>query len=122
MVDSGNNSWDDGAWIAIYGSNENCVYKNFMSELETERSLFSLYAPVNKNEQWRYSPLLETTWTAIDHDDSAWTVLTLGSTTEEATGTQYFRKPFTGAAGMAAIELQLWYSSGVVAYRGVGKL
>ena len=116
MVDSGNNSWDDGAWIAIYGSNENCVYKNFMSELETERSLFSLYAPVNKNEQWRYSPLLETTWTAIDHDDSAWTVLTLGSTTEEATGTQYFRKPFTGAAGMAAIELQLWYSSGVVAY------
>ena len=116
MVDSGNNSWDDGAWIAIYGVNGNCVYRNFMSELGNERSLFSLYAPVNKNEQWKFSSLWEATWTAVDHDDSEWTTLTLGSTTSEATGTQYFRKSFIGVTGMAAIELQLQYAHGVVAY------
>lgn len=56
------------------------------------------------------------TWTEFSFDDSTWTSVTLGSTSTEVSGAQFFRKTFTGLADMAAYDLRLNYMEGIVAY------
>ena len=52
----------------------------------------------------------------FDYVDTDWINVVLGSTTEEVTGTQYFRNVYLGISGMAAIDIQLYYRFGIVAY------
>ena len=55
-------------------------------------------------------------WTAYSFSDSTWADATLGSVTSAASGTQYFRKTFSGLANMAAYDVRLYYKAGVIAY------
>ena len=118
MNDSFGDSWTDGGWIEVYGINGNMAFKGMMAEGRTETHPISLYAPINKNAEWKYASGAQASgnWKDLNYNDASWTSVTLGSTTETATGTQYFRKTFTGITGMAAIDLQLNYIAGVVAY------
>ena len=118
MNDSYGDSWTDGGWIEVYGINGNMAFKGMMAEGRTETHPISLYAPINKNAEWKYASGAQASgnWKDLNYSDASWTSITLGSTTETATGTQYFRKTFTGITGMAAIDLQLNYIAGVVAY------
>lgn len=69
-----------------------------MAEGRTETHPISLYAPINKNAEWKYASGAQASgnWKDLNYSDASWTSITLGSTTETATGTQYFRKTFTG--------------------------
>ena len=116
MMDSYGDSWSNGAWLEIYGVNDNLALKVMMTESIMEDVNFSLYAPINKNAEWKYNDFEYMSWMYIDYSDSSWTTITLGSTSRQSTGTQYFRKSFSGAAYMAAIELGLFYQYGIVAY------
>ena len=118
MKDTYGDSWTDGGWIELYGINGNMAFKGMMTEGRTETHLFSLYAPINKNAEWKFASASQAAgnWKDYGYSDSAWTAVTLGSTTQTASGTQYFRKTFIGISGMAAIDLQLNYRAGVVAY------
>lgn len=116
MYDKTVTSWSDGAWIIIYGVNGNRVLRTIMIEKMNEYNQFSLNYPINKNEAWKYESSEHAGWKDASFNDANWTEMTLGATTTQASGTQYFRKSFTGLNTMAAIELQLKYSHGVVAY------
>lgn len=118
MKDSYGDSWTDGGWIELYGINGNMAFKGMMVESRTETHLFSLYSPINKNEDWKYATGAQASgnWKDFNYSDASWTLITLGSATQTASGTQYFRKTFAGITGMAAIDLQLNYRAGVVAY------
>ena len=53
MMDSGDDSWSDGAWLEIYGINNNLAVKLMMTEKSVEEYVrLSLYAPINKNAEW----------------------------------------------------------------------
>ena len=56
------------------------------------------------------------TWTEYNFEESGWTEVMLGSVSSSVSGTQYFRKQFTGLASMAAYDVRLYYKAGVVAY------
>ena len=116
FTDSGNDSWSDGAWIKIEGVNGNIVYKAFMIANSEESHPLSLYSPINKSAVWKYSSTAGSSWKDYNYSDSDWAEVTLGSTGQQATGTQYFRKQFAGLTNMAAIDIQLKYRYGVVAY------
>ena len=119
FYDSGNDSWSDGAWIKLEGINGNVAFMGFMSASNSETHPLSLYSPINKDDSWKYSADASGTWTAVSYADSTWTTVTVGdSCTTTATGTQYFRKSFTGIPDVAAIELSLRYRYGVIAYIG----
>ena len=115
--DGGNDSWSDGAWIQLEGINGNTVFKGFMASSSSEVYPLSLYSPINKDDSWKYTADASGDWTTVAFSDNAWTTVTVGdSCTTTATGTQYFRKSFTGVANMAAIEMSLRYRYGVIAY------
>lgn len=116
MKDSFGDSWTDGAWIAVKDINENTVLKYMMTELSTETVNFALYSPIHKNAAWRFSSNFQANWNQFSFDHNSWTEMTLGSTSQQAAGTQYFRKAFAGVTGMAAISAQFLYSHGIVAY------
>ena len=111
-----NGIWRDGAWISIEGINGNTIFKHFMVKQKEEYLQFSLYSPINKNSIWKYSDKASGSWTQADYDDHDWTDFDTGSPSVQAAGTQYFRHTFAGVAGLAAVEVQLLYSAGVVAY------
>ena len=117
MHDSGGNSWTNGAWIRIQGTDENIAYMGMMSQKSDEDVPFSLLTPIHKGETWKFSTEFDEDWIQQDFDDSHWKDVITGSTSgEEVIGTQYFRKVFHGKPDMAAIEVQFQYIEGVIAY------
>ena len=116
MKDTGNDSWNDRAWIMIKDVNDILAIKYVMTAKSVETVNFSLYVPITKDEEWKFSSSFANAWNQVSFADSAWTAITCGSTTQEVAGTQYFRKTFTGVTGMAAIDVRFKYAFGVVAY------
>ena len=116
LTDSRNDSWTNGAWIAVKDINDNTVFKELMTKKTEETYDFALYSPVTKGSEWKFTSTFENGWNQYNHPDNAWTSVTCGSTTQQVVGTQYFRKTFAGVSGMAAIDAQFKYKSGIVAY------
>ena len=116
MNDSGGDSWSDGAWISIEGINGNTVFKQMMSAVTSEEYPFSLHYPITKNSTWKYTNNAVGSWTDVMYNEQGWTEITSGTTAQTAVGTQYFRHSFAGLAEFAAIEVQLKYRYGVIAY------
>ena len=116
MTDSMSDSWNDESTISIYGVNGNLVLKAMMTNIDTETYNFALYSPINKGATWKYASAFASGWTQYSFVDSAWTDVTLGSTTQRALDTQYFRKTFEGSSAMAAMEAQFKYMYGIIAY------
>ena len=116
MIDSYGNSWYNGAFLTIYGQYDNVVFKNFMTAGDEEVHPFSLYYGISESAQWKMtSGSVTGSWTEYNFEESGWTEVTLGSVST-VSGTQYFRKQFTGLASMAAYDVRLYYKAGVVAY------
>ena len=118
MKDSYGDSWTTGSYIEIRGKYDNLFFKNYMIDKTREQYALSLYYPIEKNDQWKMTTGATGTigtWTQYAFDDNSWTAVTLGSASA-VSGTQYFRKTFTGVTGMAAYETRLNYRYGVVAY------
>ncbi|KAK8828443.1 hypothetical protein WA556_004856, partial [Blastocystis sp. ATCC 50177/Nand II] len=77
---------------------------------------FSMYTPVEKASTWKFSNTAEGNWYAANYDDSQWIPYTHGVSTPTTSGTQYFRKTFTGISDLAAYEVRFNYRAGIVAY------
>ena len=107
--------WSSGGWIEIEGMNGNIVYKGMFSPM-TQREQFSLYSPINKNDSWKYTNSVSDNWKDVSYSDVDWSDVVTGSATQSVSGTQYFRKVFNGVEGMAAVEIELKYQYGIVAY------
>ena len=117
LRDSANDAWTAGAWLSISGLYGNLFFKNMMVAKTSEVYPLSLYYAVTKDVEWKMSSTVTDAWTTYSYDDNAWTSITLGSETpSSASGTQFFRKQFTGLSGMAAYEARLNYRYGIVAY------
>ena len=117
LIDSYGDSWSNGAYLAIYGVSGNLVFKNFLTDSLEETHQFSLYYGISESALWKItSGSVTGTWTEYNFGDSSWTEVTLGSVSSSVSGTQYFRKQFTGLASMAAYDVRLYYKAGVVAY------
>lgn len=116
MLDSGNVAWSSGAWLEVYGVNGNLALKVMMTETSQESVNMSLYAPINKNAEWKLSSSADNSWKEVDFADASWTSVSLGSTTQQVTGTQYLRRAFTGLSNMAAVQIALNYRFGIIAY------
>ena len=110
-------SWSSGSWLEIQNEDGVCVFKTFMTRMFEEVYPLSFYRPIMKNELWKLTfDTITGTWKTYDYADSAWSSVVLGSVSVEVTGTQYLRKKFEGLKEMAAYDLSLFYSQGVVAY------
>ena len=115
---SSGDSWSSGAWVSVAGIYGNVVFKNYMIEKTEELFTISLYYPVMKNVEWK---MLATTssvaadWNTVNFGESGWNAVTLGSA-PAASGTQYFRKTFSGIPDMAAYEYEMNYRYGIIAY------
>ena len=116
MKDSAGDGWSNLAYIELYGIHGNMVYKGMMVEKRLEEVQFSLYTPIGYGASWKYTASASGNWKDASFSDNDWTTVTLGSTSQTASGTQFFRKTFTGVNGIAAIDVQLKYKFGVVAY------
>ena len=117
LIDSYGDSWYNGAFLAIYGKHGNAVFKTTLVDDDKETYTFSLYYGIEQGATWKMtSGSITAGWTAYSFSDSTWADATLGSVTTAASGTQYFRKTFTGLANMAAYDVRLYYKAGVIAY------
>ena len=117
MKDSYGDCWTAGSWLMAEGLYGNRIFKNFLTANSEEEYTLSLYYGVMKNAVWKMvSGSISGTWTEYNYADSTWTEVTLGSVTTEVSGTQYFRKQFTGLTGMAAYEMSFNYRYGIIAY------
>lgn len=116
MKDDAGDGWWKKSRLMIEIADDILVLKYTMTEPLQEYINFSLYFPVMKNEEWKYSRVFESGWNLATFNDNEWTSVICGSTTEKTEGTQYFRKVFRGVMGMAAIDAQFKYAHGVVAY------
>ena len=118
MKDSASNGWYGGGWISMNDINDNTIFKNTMRWGVFEESYqFGLYSPINKNDTWRYSDSYHSLWNANSFNDNQWKSITLGSySIRVSASTQYFRKSFNGITGMASIDIQFYYSHGIIAY------
>ena len=77
--------------------------------IENREELFTLSFdyPIPMNGEWKlYSSAITVAegWNTASFSDS-WETATLGTDAHSATGTQYFRKTFTGVDNMAAYEM-----------------
>ena len=121
MVDSyasRGDSWASGAWASVAGIYGNVVFKGFMVEKKNENFALSLYYPVMKTQEWKTfasTSSIASNWNTVGFGDSSWTAATMGSALA-MTGTQYFRKTFTGIDNMAAYEYRFNYRYGIIAY------
>ena len=116
MMDSGSNCWSYGAWIEIYGVDNNRALKTIMIEKDREDVKFSLYAPIHKDEEWKFADSVGDDWKDTSYADDSWSTVAFGSASGQSSGSQYFRRSFTGLSDMVAIELALYYRYGIVAY------
>lgn len=116
MKDSGSDSWNDRAWIMVKDAHDIIAIKYIMTAKSVETVVFSMYVPITKDEEWMFTTSFENNWNQYNLADNAWTSIICGTLIQEVTGTQYFRKAFTGVSGMAAIETRFKYASGIAAY------
>ena len=117
MKDSASGGWYTGGLISMNDINDNTIFKNFMKYGVSEESYqFALYSPINKNDTWRYSDSYHSLWNTNSFNDNQWISIILGSSSITSYNTQYFRKSFNGITGMASIDIQFYYSHGIIAY------
>ena len=117
LKDSARNSWMAGAWISVAGLYGNVVFKNYMTEDVEESFPLSLYYAISKQQQWKMFVTfgeIDATWNALAFDDSTWQTIAPATITAQQTGTQYYRKQFSGVEDMAAYEIQVNYRYGVI--------
>ena len=117
LKDSARNSWMAGAWISVAGLYGNIVFKNYMTEDVEESFPLSLYYAISKQQQWKMFVTfseIDATWNALAFDDSTWQTVVPATITAQQTGTQYYRKQFSGVEDMAAYEIQVNYRYGVI--------
>ena len=115
MKDSDSDGWN--GWISMNDINDNTIFKNFMrGGVRQESYQFALYSPINKNDTWRYSDSYHPNWFMNSFNDNQWISIILGSSSITSYNTQYFRKSFNGITGMASIDIQFYYSHGIIAY------
>lgn len=103
-------------WISMNDINDNTIFKNTMVRGSEESNQFGLYSPINKNDTWRYSDSYHSLWNTNSFNDNQWISIILGSSSITSYNTQYFRKSFNGITGMASIDIQFYYSHGIIAY------
>ena len=118
LVDRMGDSWDSGAFVSVTGLYGNVVFKYYLTKTISETFPLSMHYAVKKTEQWKIyasSSSIASDWTAVNFGESAFTDGTLGSVAA-LSGTQYFRKHFTGLADLAAYEAEFNYCYGIVAY------
>ena len=118
MHDAYGDSWSGGSWVSVSGIYGNIVFKGFMTESVEEDFALSLYYPITKTQEWKTfasASSIPSDWTGLNFGDSSWTPATMGSA-PAMSGTQYFRKTFTGIADMAAYEYDFNYRYGIIAY------
>ena len=115
MKDSYGDGWQSG-WISMNDINDNTIFKNTMIRGSQESYQFALYSPINKNDTWRYSDSYHSLWNTNSFNDNQWISIILGSSSITSYNTQYFRKSFNGITGMASIDIQFYYSHGIIAY------
>ncbi|KAK8791174.1 hypothetical protein WA171_002123 [Blastocystis sp. BT1] len=116
MNDSYGDGWYHGGWISMNDINDNTIFKNTMVYGSEESYQFGLYSPINKNDTWRYSDSYHSLWNANSFNDNQWISIIFGSSSITSYNTQYFRKSFNGITGMASIDIQFYYSHGIIAY------
>ena len=79
--------------------------------------LYVVYTPIFESSQWKFSTSVSSdSWKDSSFSDSSWNTITLGSTTQTTTTTQYFRYTFSGVNSLAAYELALKYRYGIAVY------
>ena len=116
LADSFGDSWTAGSYLTIYGEYGNVFYKGYPVAKFDESITLSLHYPIRRYEAWKVSNQFTADWMQTSFQDSAWSEETMGSVTGSYSGTQYFRKAFTGIADMAAYEVRMNYRYGIVAY------
>ena len=117
-------SWSSGSWASIAGIYGNIVFKSIMTERVEEDFPLSLYYPITKTQEWKTfasASSIASDWMSLNFGDSNWTPATMGSA-PAMSGTQYFRKTFTGIADMAAYEYRFNYRYGIIAYVNGGEI
>ena len=77
---------------------------------------FSLYSPITPDSEWQFSTTFVPDWKDVSATVTNWNSYFSGNWTESVTGTQYFRKEVRALTNMAAYDLRVFYTSGVVAY------
>ena len=115
LVAQENSAWADGGSVTIYGANGNVIFKGIMAENTKESYQLSLYSPINKGEEWKYSATVNDGWSLPEYDDSQWDSSLLPHSGESVL-TEYYRRSFVGVRGMAAIDIEFQYMAGIVAY------
>ena len=117
LIDGYGDSWYAGAWVSVAGVYGNVVFKGYMTAASTEEYDLSMYYPVTKNAEWKMlaATSIAADWNTLNFSDDSWQTVTLGSISA-VSGTQYFRKTFTGLPNMAAYEVSMSYKFGIVAY------
>ena len=109
--------WTPGAYLTIYGEYGNVFFKSLIhGSWSTESYSISLYYAIRKNVEWKMTTNASGNWADPSTSDASWDAVTLGSSIPSVTGTQYFRKSFTGLASMAAYEASFNYRMGIIAY------
>ena len=119
IIDSYGDSWAAGAWVSVAGLYGNVVLKTTLVEKREEEYTLSLYYPVMKSAEWKMhtsTSSVDSNWNTLNFSDGSWQSVTLGSITSSVSGSQYFRKSFTGMSGMAAYEVSMNYKFGIIAY------
>ena len=108
-------SWTSGSWASVAGVYGNIFFKGFMIENQEENFALSLHYPIMKTQEWKTfasTSSIASDWNTVGFCDSNWTAATMGSA-PAMSGTQYFRKTFTGIADMAAYEYRFNYRYGI---------
>ena len=117
MDDSYGDSWSSGSWVGIKGKYGNYFFRGYITASYTETYPLSLYYPITDDCAWKlFSGSDQSGWNTLGFNDAGWTEVFLNSVTTPVQGTQYFRKTYTGITGMAAYELAMQYTTGIVAY------
>ena len=117
LYDSYGDSWGTGAYLELRSINGNQIFKTMMLEGSEVSYSLSLYNPIPAGSTWKFTNAASGEWKTVGFGDSTWSDVNT-ATGAASTGVQYFRKSFAGLAGMAAIDLELKYQHGIVAYIG----
>ena len=116
LSDTQGDSWTTGSYLMIYGEYGNVFYFNYMTERRNQQLPLSIHYAIKRYEQWRVTDQFSNNWVQTSFQDSAWNEETMGSVSNTYSGTQYFRKSFTGVDDRAAYEVRMNYRFGIVAY------
>ena len=96
LMDTANDRWDAGSYLTIIGEYGNVFYKGYMIDKSRETFPLSLHYPIRKNSEWKITNNAQGSWMQTAYSDDSWSTETLGSVAGTYSGTQYFRKQFSG--------------------------